>query len=192
MTRQALLPGMPTPRPVDDTIRALLAAGTHAQDMDMLRAHGELSRAVAHGHEAVASGAFTAWLHLWRQGVHSAFVVDDRDQQHYQRLARAGLRLDHHLTGADLRTTGPAIAPGDHLVVTETTDLGSGTLERGVLLHVAAIDDDRSRIRLDVPTAGVTDHVSSTDPAWRHLDHAYTETGTRRTQGRSLAEGLTW
>jgi hypothetical protein len=122
---------MPAPRPVEDLVRALLAADPGHQDLQMQCAQRELHRAIARGHEAVASGAFSAWIRLWRQGIHSAFVVDPAEQQSYERLARAGLRLDHHLTGPDHRTRGPAIAVADHLTVKETVQLGGTVLDRG-------------------------------------------------------------
>jgi hypothetical protein len=182
---------MPAPRPVDDLVRELLANGARHDDLHMQRARRDLAHAVARGHDAIASGAFSAWLRLWRDDVHSAFVVDAAEQESYQRLARAGLRLDHQLAGPDRRTVGPAIAVGDHLNVRATVRLGTAILERGACLQVTGIDHRTGRAHLAAPADGVATQLSLNEPAWRHVEHAYAELVFPR-HGRAVASGLAW
>jgi hypothetical protein len=189
MNELAVLPGLPVPRPTDDTVRDLLAAGARSDDLHMQRAHRELARAIAHGHEAIRFGAFSSWIRLWRQGVHSAFVVDPGQQETYQRLARAGLRLDHQLAGPDHRTTGPSIAVGDRLAVTKATTLGSTVVERGILLEVTGVEAEVAH--LTAPADGLVERVGLREPGWRQLDHGYAEIGMPR-HGRAIEHGLTW
>jgi hypothetical protein len=181
------LPGMLEPHPVDPTLGELLHRVRDGAGRENDRAQRVLLRAIDRDHPAVASGALASWLRFWRAGLRSAFVVRPEEAQQYADLARAALRLDGHLQGADLRTRGPLVAEGDQLMVDQRMDVMGVRLDPGMTVDVGPVST-LSGACLDV--AGQAVALTSTDPGWRNLRHAYTE--HELAQGHSLADGLTW
>ena len=192
MTDPLVLPGLPEPRAVDEVIGQLLDAPTSAPDAELERARAELRRAAIDRHVALTSGALSGWLQLWRDGLPSVLIVEADEHCQYSRLARAALRLDGHLQGPDIRTTGPVIAQGEQLVATTSVAFGEERLDAGAPMRVARVDAATGSILLDVPTAGLTIDALAHEPAWRSCEHAYAEIDNSQGRTQPRSAGVSW
>jgi hypothetical protein len=191
---QRSLACIPAARPVEATFQQLLVRHSHGQDnqRDQAAARRVLQHGIIRRDPLIVSGALSTWLHLWRADIHAALIVDNpAAHRHGARLARAVLRLDHHLTGPDACTHGPTVAAGDALSVTNATRLAGIDLPPDVPVHVQEIN--RDTVRLHVPTLDASGTADRRDPSWRSLTHAYTQAPSRELdRSRVLGDGIAW